>query len=323
MPRTKIIVEGVRNPEKLPGLSVIDADSITFVKGADDLKAALPGTDVMFGFGFRDQALQSAWAHADALRWVQWCAAGVDTLLFPELIESDVVVTNAAGVFDVAIAEWVAGMIIAISKDFPRSWDAQSHKKWKFFAGRTVRGTSAAVIGAGGIGRAAADMLTRLGISVTVLASTGRSDEQFGAIHAWSADHEAVTKADWVIAALPGAPKTSGMLDASTFESMSKTAVFMNVGRGDTVNEDDLQEALRTGSIAGAALDVVRNEPLDESSAWWNTPNVVLTPHNSGDVGNTSASLIELFLDNLARYEDGRPLRNVVDKQRGFGHIEL
>ena len=314
----RIVVEGVRNPDRLPGLASIEDAELHFAKGPDQLREALIGAEVMLGFGYRDRSLNATWDHADSLAWVHWCAAGVDTLLFPELVNSPVVVTNSAGIFDLDIAEWVVGMAVTISKDFPRSFRAQDNREWKFFAGRRLSGTSAVVIGAGGIGKAIARALNGLGVSMTLLASSTRPDDEFGTIHAWRPDHDSLRTADWVISVLPNTDRARGMIGRTTFAAMPTHAVFMNVGRGDSVVEDDLREALHSGAIGGAALDVVQNEPLDERSPWWEAPNLLMTPHNSGDVGDSLDLIIELFLDNVALYRSGRPLRNVVDKRRGY-----
>lgn len=318
MAALQIVVEGVRNPHKLPGLSQLDGVELTFVKGAEQLTEAITGVPVMLGFGYRDHALEAAWHQAQALEWVQWCAAGVDSLLFPALVESDVIVTNAAGIFDDAIAEWVLGMAVWFCKDFSRSSSAQRSRTWKFFPGRSLAGTSAAILGAGSIGRAVARLLQSTGVDVTLYGTHNRPDAEFGTIHQWDPAHECVAAADWVVAVLPNVPAAQQLIDGETFASMKPEAVFMNVGRGDSVVETDLQYALTSGTIAGAALDVVQNEPLDGDSAWWDIPNLVLTPHNSGDVGDSAARIIELFVDNVGRWRAGQPLRNVVDKRRGY-----
>ena len=318
MSNVPIVVEGVRNPEKVARLETLPEVELRFAKGADQLRVALDGAPIMFGFGFWDQALPEAWGHASDLEWIQWSAAGVDSLLFPELIDSEVIVTNASGVFDDAIAEWVAGAAISFCQDFPRSWDAQRQHKWEYFPGRRLAGSRAAIIGAGSIGTAIARMLDGLGVEMTLFASSNRIDPEFGQIHAWDPSHEAVKAADWVIAVLPNTPAASGMLDREVFAAMSTGAVFMNVGRGDSVVEGDLQEALRSGTIAGAALDVVQNEPVGEDSPWWDVPNLFLTPHNSGDVGDSMDRILDIFIDNFTRYRAGEPLKNVVDKRRGY-----
>ncbi len=318
MPDFPVIVEGVRNIEKLPGLTDLPGVELRVVKGPEALASALDGAEVLFGFGFRDRAIEQAWDHASNLRWIQWCAAGVDSLLFPRLVESDVLVTNAAGVFDEPIAEHVAGILLAVSKDFPRSWSAQRAARWEFFEGRRLAGTNAVIVGAGRIGRAIARKLGRLDVDLTLFGTTSRRDVEFGRIEEWSPDHPALGGADWLIAVLPNTPDTEGMLAMPTWEALPTSAWFVNVGRGDSVVEADLQAALRRDQLAGAALDVFQGEPLDEDSPWWTTPNVLITPHNSGDVGDSNARLVQLFAENLARYRAGADLLHLVDKQRGY-----
>jgi phosphoglycerate dehydrogenase-like enzyme len=129
---------------------------------------------------------------------------------------------------------------------------------------------------------------------------------------------DALSSADWVVLAAPLTEDTRGMIDTAALAAMKPTTRLINVGRGPLVAQDDLVAALRAGEIAGAALDVFADEPLSGDSPLWTMPNVIVSPHMSGDVVGWRAELVALFLDNLTRYLDGRPLRNVVDKQHGY-----
>src|SRR5207237_7696945 len=130
---------------------------------------------------------------------------------------------------------------------------------------------------------------------------------------------EALGEADYVLDAMPLTPQTHHRFDAAAFAAMKRSARFLNVGRGGTVDTGALVDALRTGAIAGAALDVFEEEPLPEDHPLWSFPNVIVSPHMAGDVDDWEERVMEVFLDNLARFVDGRPLRNVIDKERGFG----
>jgi phosphoglycerate dehydrogenase-like enzyme len=129
---------------------------------------------------------------------------------------------------------------------------------------------------------------------------------------------DGLAEADYVVLAAPLTEQTRGMIDTAALSVMKPTARLINVGRGPLVVQDDLVEALAAGRIAGAALDVFAAEPLPESSPLWTMENVIVSPHMSGDVVGWRSELVALFQDNLTRYLDGRPLRNVVDKQRGY-----
>jgi phosphoglycerate dehydrogenase-like enzyme len=173
-------------------------------------------------------------------------------------------------------------------------------------------------VGPGPIGRAAARRARDLGIDVTVVGRAPRPDDEDGPIVGPEELHAALGEADHVLDALPLAPGTEGFFDQKAFAAMKPGAVFCNVGRGRTVDEDALRAALSSGHLGGAALDVFHREPLPEDSPWWTTPNVIVSPHVCGDLATWEADVVAVFVDNLGRYRRGEPLRNVVDTVAGF-----
>lgn len=281
---------------------------------------AIAGADVLFLYDFSSHALQSVWPAADALRWVHVAAIGVDAVLFDELIDSDVVITNSRGIFEEPIAEYVLGQILAFAKDFRRSWDAQGAKRWQHFDTESIAGSSVTIVGPGPVGRAIARLLRAVGMSVRGVGRSVRDDPDFGAITTDVV--AAVADADYVVLAAPLTPQTRGMVDAGVLESMRPTARLINVGRGELVDTEALVSALRTGAIAGAALDVVDPEPLPPNHLLWRAPNVRLTPHNSGDTKGWRIALQQQFIANFQRYVAGQPLHNVIDKRHGYAPSE-
>lgn len=278
------------------------------------LADGIVGADVLFLYDFSSPALKSVWPLADALRWVQVAAIGVDAVLFDELIDSDVVVTNSRGIFEEPIAEYVLGQILAFAKDFRRSWDAQRVQRWEHFDSEPIAGASVTIVGPGPVGRAIARLLRATGMSVRGVGRGAREDPDFGAI---TTDLlAAVTDADYVVLAAPLTPQTRGMVDAGVLDAMRPTARLINVGRGELVDTGALVAALQAGVIAGAALDVVDPEPLPADHPLWSAPNVRLTPHNSGDIRGWRNTLQQQFVANFHRYMSGQPLHNVVDKRR-------
>lgn len=294
-------------------------EAVADVRYADaaGLADALPEADALFVWDFLSRAVEPAFASAGRLRWMHIASTGVDNVLFDSMRESDVTLTNSSGVFDSSIAEYVLGCVLAFAKDFRVTLQAQSEKRWQHRETERIAGKRALVVGTGPIGRAIARLLHAAGLEVAGAGRTARVDDpDFGAVH----DVSRVPWADfdYVVAVAPLTDTTAGMFDAATFAAMKPTARFVNVGRGGLVVTDDLISALRKGIIAGAALDVFETEPLPPDNPLWTMPNVLVSPHMSGDFVGWLPALAELFVDNFHKWQAGEPLRNVVDKHLGY-----
>jgi phosphoglycerate dehydrogenase-like enzyme len=318
--RSVVVVQGRSDPEGLPGLETLAGEvELRYAPDLDRLREALPGADVVLGSNFRSGRLREVWSAADRLRWIHWTGAGVDALLFPELIESEVVVTNSRGIYDGAMAEYVLGLVLDYAKDLGRTHALQQARVWQHRLTERIAGTRALVVGTGSIGREIARMLRAVGIEVTGVGRRRReNDPLLGTVHGREALDRLLPEADWVVLVTPRTPQTEGMFGAAQFEAMKPTARFINLGRGALVDEEALIAALRAGALAGAALDVFGTEPLPPASPLWTLPGVIVSPHMSGDFFGYPRVLGELFLDNFRRYRAGEPLRNVVDKAAGY-----
>ncbi|MFR9723952.1 D-2-hydroxyacid dehydrogenase [Streptomyces sp. MS19] len=316
----------VLHHRRTPRLVVLDDDppprlgrlagraEVVSVTDAAGLAAELPRADVLLVWDFLSDAVRDAWpADGPVPRWVHTASAGVDRLLFPGLAGSGAVVTNARGVFDQPIAEYVAGLVLAMAKDLYGSWDLQRERRWRHRETRKVAGSRAVVVGAGPIGRRIGALLGALGVTVELVGRRARPGVR-------GADElpTLLGEADWVVCAAPLTDATRGMFDAAAFARMRPGARFINVGRGQHVVEDDLARALAQGRPAGAALDVFAAEPLPPGSPLWSAPGLVVSPHMSGDTVGWRDDLGVQFLDNFDRWEAGEPLRNVVDMRLGY-----
>lgn len=286
---------------------------------AGGLSDALRGADALFMWDFLSDALESAWPSVDRLRWLHIASAGVDKLLFPGLVRSDVTLTNSRGIFEDSIAEYVLGLVLAFAKDLQRTLEEQREHRWLHRESERIAGRSVLIAGTGPIGRAVARMLRAAGMRVTGIGRTSRTgDPDFGTVHPSDELRQHLPAADFVVALAPLTEQTKGMFDAGAFRAMPEHARLINVGRGALVVTEDLIGALRDGEIAGAALDVFETEPLDSESPLWSMRNVVISPHMSGDFIGWRRALAELFVDNFARWRAGSELRNVVDKGLGY-----
>lgn len=301
------------------GLGSVEEFAQVCYATANSLADELAGADVLLVWDFFSAALKEAWPHADSLKWVHVAAAGVDTLLFDELVSSDVVVTNSRGIFDRPIAEFVLSSILAFAKDVPTSLRLQAGTQWQHRETELIVGTHATVFGTGAIGREIARLLRAVGMKVSGAGRRERADDpDFGQIRRSAELANYVGEADYLIAVAPLTKTTHSVVNAAVFEAMKPTARLINVGRGELVVTDDLIDALRTDAIAGAALDVFEQEPLPPKSPLWTMGNVLISPHMSGDAAGWRERLAQLFVDNAQRYRAGTDLRNVVDKKHGF-----
>ena len=283
-----------------------------------DLGEALRGARALFLWDFFSSAVRDVWQHCGDLEWIHVAAAGVDTLLFDELRGSDVVVTNARGVFDRPIAEYVLAAVLAHAKRLHESSELQRRREWLHRETRSVRGARAVVVGTGGIGRETARLLAAVGMDVSVAGSRARTDPELGEVIDSGRLPQHLAGVDYLVNAAPLTDRTRGLIDAEVLTALPPTAHLVNVGRGPTVVEDDLLTALREHRLGGATLDVFTTEPLPQDSPLWNAPGVVVSPHMSGDVVGWRDTLADQFVANARRWLDGEPLENVVDKERGY-----
>jgi phosphoglycerate dehydrogenase-like enzyme len=316
-PVVAVLTDGGPGGPELGG--VTDTAVIRYAADLAALRAALRDAHALFVWNFRTSILRDAWADARDLRWIHVAAAGVDTVLFPELVESDVIVTNSRGVFDQAIGEYVLGLMLAFEKDLPGTIARQRRRAWEHRETGMLGGRTAVVVGAGGIGRAIGRLAHAVGMRVIGVARTARPrDPDLGTVVPASELASVVGDADYLVIATPLTPETHGMIGASVFARMKPGARLINVGRGAIVDEGALLGALRAGRIAGAALDVFAREPLPPDDPLWDAPGVIVSPHMSGDFAGSLEGLAALFRANFARWRRGAPLLNVVDKRRGY-----
>lgn len=316
----QILVLGAEASNPPQGIeSITQNASVSFARDGEALSRRLPGTDALFVWDFRSDELQQAWEWADSLKWVHVAGAGVDAVLFPELVESSVTLTNSRGVFDRPIAEYVIGLMLTFAKGFVATIGHQRGKQWVHRETETLSGKRLLVVGAGPIGREIARTARALGMHAQGVARSGRErDEDFDRVISDEFLGEALPEADYIVVAAPLTERTRGMFDWGRFAQMKPGARFINVGRGPIVDEDALLEALESGELSGAALDVFQNEPLPQDSPLWEAEGMFVSPHMSGDFVGWLDALGELFTENFGRWTRNEPLLNVVDKRRGY-----
>jgi phosphoglycerate dehydrogenase-like enzyme len=289
--------------------------------------AAAPGTEVWFGYGFPRELFAAATAGTHPrLRWVHTGTAGVGSLLYPEMRASDIVLTNSAGIHAPPMAETVLAMILHFARGLDFAVRAQSAGRWDPAPFETIgdhirelNGLTLGIVGLGGIGRELAWRARAFGMHVLAARRSARpAPEGVELLTGEDAVASLLGRSDAVVIAVPSTADTRGLIDAAALARMRPAAVLVNVARGDVVDEDALADALRSGRLRGAALDVFAHEPLPAESPLWQLPNVLILPHVSATTPRFWERERALITDNIARYLRGEPLRNMVDRTAGY-----
>jgi phosphoglycerate dehydrogenase-like enzyme len=278
--------------------------------------------DVSFDFDW--QAPADMAANCPRLGWVQGTSAGIGGFLERTgLARTPLVFTTASGVHGTPLAEFALLGLLYFAKDGPGLARRQEQRHWERHAGGQVAGRRVLLVGLGGIGRSVAALLSAAGVEVIGARRTppGQARTAVPGVTAQIAVGqigEVLPDVDALILACPLTEQTRNLIGARELRLMRPGAVLVNVSRGQVVDEDALIEALGSGHLGGAFLDVFATEPLPASSPLWGMPNVVISPHSASTVVAENALLTDLFTDNLQRWLAGRPLRNVYDRAAGY-----
>lgn len=287
------------------------------------LREHAPASDAMLTVGMRNTALPRIWSLFKKLRWVHSMSAGVEQILFPALIESDIPVTNARGVFKRSLAEFALLGMLYFSKGVPRLMEQKRARKWDPFMVDWLPERNVAIVGYGEIGRECA--LLAKGLGARILATRRRtalldSDSIVDKAYPLTGLHDMLHDADYVIAAAPNTPETRHMISDAEFNAMKDSAVIINVGRGTVIDEMALIRALERKQIAGAALDVFEHEPLAPASPLWDLPNVLISPHCTDRTRDPDWLDLAMrrFVTNFHHFLKAEPLEFLVDKKAGY-----
>jgi phosphoglycerate dehydrogenase-like enzyme len=281
--------------------------------------ALVAGAEVLFGIP-AEAPERLAWAvrSAPGLRFVQATAAGAGQQVRRAELTADelkrVAISSASGVHAVPLAEWSIFGLLAFAKGLPRLRRDAIERRWDHYPTTELRGQTLIVVGVGAIGLEVARLASAFGMRV--IGVKRRTDEQLphvDALHPPEQLRELVADAHAIVVTLPLTDETRGLIDRETIERMRAGAVFVNVGRGKVVDEDALIDALRSGKLAGAALDVTTKEPLPPESPLWELENVIISPHTAALSWHENERIVELFAENLHRYLRGEELLSRVD----------
>ena len=257
---------------------------------------------------------------AKSLEWLMVASAGIEKLPLAYIAGRGLLMTNAKGIHKIPMAESVLAYMLAVRRSLFLMYDRQKKKEWnKRVHSRELRGSTALILGPGTIGGEIGRLLQAFGVRTIGCNRSGKESEWMEETVVFDRLSERLGEADFIISILPSTPETRGLLTKEHFREMKETAVFMNFGRGDLLDEADLIEALKSGEIGQAVLDVFETEPLPEDSELWTLPNCFISPHASSFSGKYVERSLEIFEANLEKWLQGdRKLLNITDPLKGY-----
>ena len=282
----------------------------------EQAKKFFPLSEILFGDIPRERFVEMP-----ALRWVQISTVGADRFLYPEFLRSDVTLCCSRGMHKHQMTELLFGMMFGIGRSLFSYHDLQKKQEWSsalIKQANVVEGQTLGIVGLGSIGAQMAKVAKSFDMTVIGTIRSPRPVECVDEVLPPEQLERLLKRSDHVVNVTPLTPETKKMFGKRQFEMMKPTAVFYNLGRGASVDDGALIAALEEGKIKAAALDTFEEEPLPRSHPLWTAKNIFITPHVGGPVPHYNHLLTEVFLDNLRRYLDGRPLATVVDKVKGY-----
>jgi phosphoglycerate dehydrogenase-like enzyme len=298
--------------DDIPGISVSRCATADIAANAVDI-------DIYYGHPSVDMLKL-----APKLKWIQSPSAGVEFVArIPELVASDIMLTNTRGAHGPSIGEHAMALLLAMTRHIPESLEQQHRHHWErgrlYRTAREVGGLTMGIIGFGALGRGIAQRATAFEMKLLAVDAQAISGQPF-LEDVWPVSRldDLLKQSDVVVVAAPLTPETHHLIGAEQLAKMKDDAYLIVVSRGGIVVEEALLAALKSGKLAGAGIDVVEEEPMPADDPFWEAPRLILTPHLAGASAPKERRVVEIFRDNLLRYQNGEPLLNEVDKSRGY-----
>lgn len=322
MPSHTILVLGNPAARHLALLDRLPGDTrVVAGETVEAFQHAAPEAQVVLLAGYSTELLRTLWPRLRQLQWIHSLWAGLESTLFPELVESPVILTNGRGVFARSLGEFALAGMLHFAKNLSRMKAQQAAALWQTFDIEELHGHTLGIVGYGSIGRVAAERARAFGMRILALR---RHPEKCGddplvdRAYAPGQLNELLAASDYILAAAPLTAETRGLIGEAAFAVMKPTAVLINLGRGPVVVEEQLVRALQERRIRGAVLDVFDEEPLPAGHPLWSLDNVLLSPHTADHTDTWLREAVELFLENYRRFAASEPLLNVTDKRLGY-----
>jgi phosphoglycerate dehydrogenase-like enzyme len=297
--------------------------NITHLSNYDRIDQEIADAEIVVAWSVRPKQFNAA----KKLRWIHSPAAAIHQLMFPELIKSDVILTNAREVHGPVVAEHVMALLFALARKIPDAVRLQEKHIWGQEPmwrarprPRELAGATLGLVGLGSIGREVAKRAAALGMRVIAVREDSKKEKPEGVEQVYSSDglETLLRQSDYVVLAVPITASTQKLMNAERLSKMKPDACLINVGRGPLIDEVALAAALRDHQIGGAALDVFEQEPLPADSPLWDLENLLITPHTAGLTEKLWDRHYQLFSENLRRYLRHQPLLGLVDKNKGY-----
>lgn len=287
---------------------------------AEEVRDQAQEAEVILHWSGPREELRRVFLEAPKLRWVHSRNAGLDKLLFPELIESGIPLTNGSGVFSQSLGEFAVAMILYFAKDMPRTLRNQRARRWETFDVDEISSQAVGIVGYGDIGRAVARRAHAMEMHVLALKRhpPKTQDPLIEKFYQPAQMAEMLGRCDYVVVAAPLTTETKHMISDAQFGAMKRSAVVINVGRGPVIDQGAMTRALEAQTIRGAGLDVFEHEPLPGDDPLWGMENVYISPHSADHTRDWLDQAMRFFLEQYERFRTGEPLRNVVDKKLGY-----
>ncbi len=313
----KVLINDRLDDHHTAQIRSVSADiDLVIPKSSAHALAVMPEIDIIFGGMSREM-----FKRAERLKWVQTWGAGVDGMMYPEFVHSEVILTSAKGTVGVHLSEHAMALLLGLTRGIARAirtvdWNERMpirHASWELID-KTM-----GIVGLGGTGRHVARRARAFGMKI--LAVDAEEVDGPDCVHAcWKMDRfcDLLSASDVVVICCPLTRETRGLFDRVAFGKMQNHALLINVTRGKIVDEDALLAALENGQIAGAGLDVTPQEPLPDDHPLWHMPNVIVTPHTAGGSPNRQDRIVTLFCENLRRFLKGENMLSVIDKKKGY-----
>lgn len=312
------------DPQSDPQLRMLANLPHRLANSANDLSGPATDAEVILHWAGSRDLLRSAFLACRNVRWVHSRSAGIDRILFPELVESAVPLTNGSGVFSPSLGEFALAAILYFAKDFRRMLRNQEAGRWEQFDVDEISGQTVGIVGYGDIGRAVASRVSAMGMKVLALKRHAPAspdplpDPRIDRFYAPSEIDSMLAGCDFVVVATPLTPETRHMISDAAFAAMKPNAVVINIGRGPVIDQAALVRALTQKKIKGAALDVFEQEPIPAGDPVWKLENVLISPHCADHTRDWLDRAMQFFLEQHERFLSGQPLANVVEKHLGY-----